>query len=106
MNVTLNLITELEDVPSEVSHMLKYIQNELSFTSKRTANVSDKLSQTEVDAVEALQLLHSIRIQMSKADNRMEECMSILSGYQHYLENPPPEEESEGGTQEEENEEG
>ena len=30
MNVTLNLITEFEDIPNEVSHMLKFVQDELS----------------------------------------------------------------------------
>ena len=57
MNVTLNLITEFEDIPNEVSHMLRYVQDELAFTSRRTANVSAKLSQDDVDANEALELL-------------------------------------------------
>lgn len=105
MNVTLNLITEFEDIPNEVSHMLRYVQDELTFTSRRTANVSAKLSQDDVDANEALELLHSVRLQMAKIDTRMEDCMSILGGYQHYLENPP-EEEPQATTEEEENEEG
>tara|TARA_R100000388_G_C7171632_1_gene124170 strand:- start:330 stop:647 length:318 start_codon:yes stop_codon:yes gene_type:complete len=105
MNVTLNLITEFEDIPNEVSHMLRYVQDELAFTSRRTANVSAKLSQDDVDANEALELLHSVRLQMAKIDTRMEDCMSILGGYQHYLENPP-EEEPQATTEEEENEEG
>ena len=105
MNVTLNLMTDFEDIPNEVSYMLKYVQDELAFTSRRTANVSAKLAQDEVDANEALELLHSVRLQMAKIDTRMEDCMSILGGYQHYLENPP-EEQPEAATQEEENEEG
>ena len=105
MNVTLNLMTDFEDIPNEVSYMLKYVQDELTFTSRRAANVSAKLGQDEVDANEALELLHSVRLQMAKIDTRMEDCMSILGGYQHYLENPP-EEEPEAVTQEEENEEG
>ena len=105
MNVTLNLMTEFEDIPNEVSHMLRYVQDELAFTSRRTANVSAKLSQDDVDANEALELLHSVRLQMGKIDTRMEDCMSILGGYQHYLENPP-EEEPQAITEEEENEEG
>ncbi|MGB1077517.1 MAG: hypothetical protein ACPG05_04350 [Bdellovibrionales bacterium] len=105
MNVTLNLMTDFEDIPNEVSYMLKYVQDELTFTSRRTANVSAKLGQAEVDANEALELLHSIRLQMAKIDTRMEDCMSILGGYQHYLDNPP-EEDPEAVSQEEENEEG
>jgi|TARA_R100000030_G_scaffold93476_1_gene79641 hypothetical protein len=105
MNVTLNLITEFEDIPNEVSHMLKFVQDELAFTARRTANVSAKLAQDEVDANEALDLLHSVRLQMAKIDTRMEDCMSILGGYQHYLENPP-EEQPNDPVAEEENEEG
>jgi hypothetical protein len=105
MNVTLNLITEFEDIPNEVSHMLKFVQDELAFTARRTSNVSAKLAQDEVDANEALDLLHSVRLQMAKIDTRMEDCMSILGGYQHYLENPP-EEQPNDPVAEEENEEG
>jgi hypothetical protein len=105
MNVTLNLITEFEDIPHEVAHMLKFVQDELSFTARRAANVSAKLNQDEVNATEALDLLHSVRLQMAKIDTRMEDCMSILGGYQHYLENPP-EEQPEQVTEEEDNEEG
>ena len=85
--------------------MLKFVEDELSFTSKRTANVSAKLSQDEVDAEEALELLHSVRLQMAKIDARMEDCMSIIAGYQHYLENPP-EEQPETTIEEQQNEEG
>ena len=105
MNVTLNLMTDFEDIPNEVSYMLKYVQDELSFTARRVANISAKLSQEETNAEEALELIHSVRLQMAKIDTRMEDCMSILGGYQHYLENPP-EEQPEAATQEEENEEG
>jgi hypothetical protein len=90
MNVTLNLITEFEDIPHEVAHMLKFVQDELSFTARRAANVSSKLAGETVDANEALDLLHSVRLQMA---------------YQHYLDNPP-EEEPEATAEGEENEEG
>jgi len=105
MNVTLNLITEFEDIPHEVAHMLKFVQDELAFTARRTANISAKLNQDEVNATETLDLLHSVRLQMAKIDTRMEDCMSILGGYQHYLDNPP-EEAPETSVEEEENEEG
>ena len=106
MDVTLNLTTEFEDIPEEVSHMLRRVQEELNFASNRTGNVSEKLSQTETNVPETLELLHSIRLQMAKVDTRMEDCMSILGGYQHYLENPPEEQTGETVEEEEENEEG
>ena len=104
MDVTLNLTTEFNDIPEEVSHMLRRVEEDLAFASKRVANVSEKLLQLETNAPEALELLHSIRLQMAKIDTRMEDCMSILGGYQHYLENPP--EEQLETAEEEENEEG
>ena len=85
--------------------MLKFVQDELAFTARRTANISAKLNQDEVNATETLDLLHSVRLQMAKIDTRMEDCMSILGGYQHYLDNPP-EEAPEASVEEEENEEG
>jgi len=105
MNVTLNLMTEFEDIPHEVSHMLKFVQDELSFTARRAANVSNKLADDDVDVNEALDLLHSVRLHMAKIDTRMEDCMSILGGCQHYLDNPP-EETPEATAEDEENEEG
>ena len=86
--------------------MLRRVQEELNFASNRTGNVSEKLSQTETNVPETLELLHSIRLQMAKVDTRMEDCMSILGGYQHYLDNPPEEQTGETVEEEEENEEG
>ena len=77
MNVTLNLMTEFEDIPRELSYMLKYVEEELSFASRR-----------------------------AKIDQRMEDCMSILAGYSHYLENPPEQEPVEDTPEEEINDKG
>lgn len=104
MNVTLSLMTEFEDIPTEVSHMLKYVQDELVFASRRAANISDKLK-TEPSS-DALELLHSVRLHMAKIDTRMEDCMSILNGYLHYLENPPEQAPEESESEEEVDEEG
>ena len=49
MNVTLNLVAEFEDIPNEVAHMLMFVKDELAFAGRRTANVSAKLSEKEVD---------------------------------------------------------
>ena len=51
-----------------------------------------------------MESLHNVRLKMARLDARMEDCMSILSGYLHYLENPP--EETPEELPEEENEEG
>ena len=109
INVTLSLMSEFEDIPNEVSHLLKFTQEELSFACKRIENVSSKLLEGEPNAPEALELLHSIRIQMAKVDSRMEDCMSILNGYQYYIDNPdkvPVPEEQVAPEQEEQIEEG
>jgi len=110
MNVTLSLTTELEDVPKELSYMLKYIEQELNLVSLNVSNLSKRANVTHDndEAIiaygnELLELLHGIRISMAKADTRMEDCMAVLSGYIHYTENPPEQAED---PEEEQNEEG
>jgi hypothetical protein len=100
MNVTLNLTTEFEEIPNELAHMLKLVEKELSETSGKTYNVSNSLRMGDFDGEATMESLHNVRLKMARVDARMEDCMSILSGYLHYLENPPdelPEEEDEEG---------
>ena len=104
MNVTLNLMAEFEDIPRELSHMLKYVEEELNFASRRAANIATKMNADDNDNQESMDLLHIVRLHKAKIDQRMEDCMSILAGYSHYLENPP--EETPEETPEEANDEG
>jgi hypothetical protein len=106
MNVTLNLMTEFEDIPRELSYMLKYVEEELSFASRRAANIATKMNSEVNDNQESMDLLHSVRLHMAKIDQRMEDCMSILAGYSHYLENPPEQEPVEDTPEEEINDKG
>ena len=106
MNVTLNLMAEFEDIPRELSHMLKYVEEELDFASRRTANIATKVNADDSDNQESMDLLHSVRLHMAKIDQRMEDCMSILAGYSHYLENPPEQEPVEDTPEEEINDKG
>jgi hypothetical protein len=110
MNVTLSLTTKLEDIPRELSHILKHVEQELKFASLNTSNLSKTVNAAHdnkeailTHGKEAMDSLHDIRLVMAKIDTRMDDCMSILAGYMHYVENPPEEQE---GTQEENNEEG
>jgi len=110
MNVTLSLTTKLEDIPRELSHILKHVEQELKFASLNTSNLSKRVNAAHdnkeailTHGKEAMDSLHDIRLVMAKIDTRMDDCMSILAGYMHYVENPPEEQE---GTQEENNEEG
>ena len=104
MNVTLKLTTDFEDIPEEVSYMLRKVGTELSSLRQTVNDVSDNaLEQQE----EALQSIHLARLHMAKVDARMADCQSILDGFIHYSENP---QEMEGNLPEtvstEENEEG
>jgi hypothetical protein len=104
MNVTLKLTTEFEDIPEEVSYMLKKVGTELSSLRQTVHDVSDSaLEQQE----EALQNIHLARLHMAKIDARMADCMSILDGFLHYSENPQELEQPHSDVvQTEENEEG
>ena len=85
MNVTLKLTTEFEDIPEEVSYMLKKVGTELSYLREAVHEVStDALEQHE----KALESLHLARLHMAKIDARMADCQSILDGFLHYSENP------------------
>ena len=57
MNVTLNLMTEFEDIPRELSYMLKYVEEELSFASRRAANIATKMNSEVNDNQESMELL-------------------------------------------------
>lgn len=106
MNVTISLVTEFEDIPKELTHMLKFVEQELNIASKKALNTARKINDN-VDNEEIMELLHAIRLHMAKIDVRMEDCMSVLGGYMHYLENPPEEIQEETEQEvEEENEEG
>ena len=111
MNATLTYAVELEDIPNELRYQLDYIRRELASASNEAQSVISGLN-GNIEDKNVLTLLHDIRIHMAKIDTRMEDCMSILSGYVNYLENPPQLEEdaedAEGGEEEkgEENEEG
>lgn len=104
MNVTLKLTTEFEDIPEEVSHMLKRVVTELSTLRGDAHDISkDAILHSEL----ALENIHLARLHMAKIDARMADCQSILNGFLHYSENP---QEMEGNLPEtiptEENEEG
>ncbi len=110
MNVTLSLTTKLEDIPRELSHILQYVEQELKFASLNTNNLSKRVNAAHdnkeailAHGKEVMDSLHGTRLAMAKIDTRMEDCMSILAGYMHYIESPPEEQEA---TQEENNEEG
>ena len=105
MNVTLKLTTDFEDIPEEVSYMLKKVGTELSSLRQTVHDVStNALDRHE----EALQSIHLARLHMAKIDARMADCQSILDGFIHYSENPQELEQShpDAVPVEEENEEG
>tara|TARA_R110000787_G_scaffold246609_1_gene352346 strand:- start:797 stop:1111 length:315 start_codon:yes stop_codon:yes gene_type:complete len=104
MNVTLKLTTEFEDIPEEVSYMLKKVGTELGSLRQ---NVHDVSNNTLEQHEEALQSIHLARLHMAKIDARMADCMSILDGFIHYSENPQElEQPNPDVVQTEENEEG
>ena len=109
MNVTLSLIAEFSDIPKEISHMLRYVEQELDTAASSAADLSVQVATPQSDEEvldhgnEMMDLIHNLRLHMAKVDTRMEDCVSILRGYLHYIENPPEEEKEPQG---EENEEG
>ena len=85
MNVTLKLTTDFEDIPDEVSYMLKKVGTELSSLREAVHEVSNSALEQHEDALESILLA---RLHMAKIDARMADCQSILDGFIHYSENP------------------
>ena len=85
MNVTLKLTTDFEDIPEEVSHMLKKVAKDINSLRTFVVDVSDDAL---VKHEGALVNIHNARLEMAKIDARMADCMSILDGFLHYSENP------------------
>ena len=115
MNVTLSIQAEFEDIPKEIAYLLKQVGQELIAISSLTAHLAEDMQlppptqdgETIVQKGTAnMEALHDLRLQMAKIDTRMEDCMSVLGGYLHYVENPPQDPQEETLEQEEENEEG
>ena len=104
MNVTLKLTTDFEDIPDEVSYMLRKVGSEITSLKHAVHDVSNEALEHHE---EALQKLHLARLHMAKIDARMADCMSILDGFLHYSENPQELEQPHPDVvQTEENEEG
>ena len=111
MNVTLSLIADFNDIPKEISHILRYVEQELDEAAGNASDISALVvsPQSDKEAVlnhgnEIAALMDNLRLQMAKIDTRMEDCMAILRGYLHYTEDPPEVVQEE--PQEVENEEG
>mgnify|MGYP003634344468 CR=1 FL=1 len=112
MNVTFSVQTEFDDIPKEIAHFLRFVQDELELVSHSAASLAQTITVEQVGREALLEhggtelrSLHAIRLHLAKVDTRLEDCMAILGGYVDQIENPqaPQEEVSE---QEEENEEG
>ena len=105
MNATLTYAVELEDIPNELRHQLDYVHRELVSASREAHGAASSLN-GGVEDKGALEQLHNLRIHMAKIDTRMEDCMSILSGYIDFLENPPQPQTEEPPEEEEADDEG
>ena len=112
MNVTFSVQTEFDDIPREVAHLLRSVQEELGLAAESVVALSKTVTTEHTDQEPLLEhgktelvSLHKIRLHMAKIDTRMEDCMAILSSYLEHIENPPDLEE-ESLDKEEDNEEG
>ena len=90
MNATLTFEVDLDDIPKELSQQLDYVHKELVSVSRNAYDAGSALKGEPEGDKNVLTDLHNLRVHMAKIDQRLEDCMSILSGYVDYLENPPP----------------
>ena len=80
MRVKIAYTVDLEEVEKEVSHRMTRAVNDLDFCYQELIRLQMDLD-TKVGTLDNhISLIDTIRIKMSKADQVLEDCQSILQG--------------------------
>jgi len=87
--VNISLRGFLEDLPAEVAEFLTVTLRKMSDAEHKLNGVIERLEDGQ-DVNHCVVDLESTRQSLYKIDNRLSDCMSILSGYAQHLNNPPP----------------
>ena len=85
--VNISLRGLLEELPSEVAQLLIISARKMSSAQHQLDGVIERLEDGG-DEEHCVVDLESIRQQLYKIDNRVSDCMNILSGYIQHMNNP------------------
>ncbi len=90
MATELNIILRghLEDLPAEVVELLSVVCKKLSEREEEVLEVITRLRDCG-EVGHCLVDLEKIRRELYKVDNRLSDCMSILSAYEKHTNSPP-----------------
>jgi|10_taG_2_1085330.scaffolds.fasta_scaffold31621_1 hypothetical protein len=86
--VNISLRGVLEELPSEVAQLLAVSIRKMSDTQHKLDGVVERLEEGG-DEEHCIVDLESTRQSLYKIDNRLSDCMNILSGYVQHMNNPP-----------------
>ncbi len=89
MRVRLSYSVETEDIIEEVKRLLNTAENKLYNQIGILKRSHDDLS--EEDLSRAIKQIDLTRQELSRYDQTLEDCFSILQGYSKYLEKPQQE---------------
>tara|TARA_R110002167_G_scaffold356061_1_gene570704 strand:+ start:438 stop:734 length:297 start_codon:yes stop_codon:yes gene_type:complete len=81
MRVKIAYTVELEEVEREVSEIMCRAASDLDFAYQEVAGIQADLDTKAGDLESKLASIDTIRRKMMKADQILEDCHSILSGY-------------------------
>jgi len=93
-NVTLKLNSSLEDIPTEVSYLLRFVEDSLKDASQLAKSIGSHVTNEEADREWMLKLMQNLRHRLVKTDVRLEDCMAIWGGYLEVANNAPVEEDA------------
>jgi len=85
--VNISLRGFLEELPMEVAELLTVTLRRISDVESKVNSVIERLEEGQ-QVSHCLVDLESTRKHLYKVDNRLGDCMSILSGYVQHINNP------------------
>jgi|TARA_R100000081_G_scaffold420_1_gene235 hypothetical protein len=80
MRVKIAYTVELEEVESEVSEIMSRAASELDYAYQEVTRIQIDLDTNTGDLVSKIEELDNIRRKLGKADQILEDCLSILQG--------------------------
>lgn len=85
MKIKLSYAADVDDIPGEVSLILKNLHEMLARTSPHFVQLSDNLEGADYNAAVFVEGVDRIRRSLAKIDLRLMETLDIVGAYEEYL---------------------
>ena len=88
MRVRLSYSVELEDVPESVAQLIEDEADQLSYCRHVIEEINNLLREADPSVESALKKMDKVRQILGSLDQRLNECESILQGYDNAISTP------------------